>query len=358
MKCSLVVSLLFLALNLNAKDDFKVTVTGTVRFLDPLTSTVHPLVGARIEIWDSDIDGQIHFPMIDDFMGETTTDINGNFSRAAEGGDVGSYHISRPDVYIKVVLINADGKLRLTDEWNNTQYYVSDMHNHDNSEGNVNMGTFIVTGGELVQVDRGNRLQVWMGALDAYNNFVNTVGPIPSNFYDVEYFWGWDTGTPWTNLNTTHWPNTYPTGEGTLPFRTSFHEFAHTVRHSLDGSEAHFLGDNAKYTYARSHNGCPTTNEGFAFNEGWAEFWSGELGSDRVEDRSFENECHVTFLLRQLQPNFPGGRRDMVEVLRQNPESIHSISDYCKATNKLFPGACHFQAVTTSTQIPILADFS
>lgn len=51
------------------------------------------------------------------------------------------------------------------------------------------------------------------------------------------------------------------------------HEFAHTVRHTLDGDVKHFLGDAAPppvgYFYTQSHECKKKTNEGFAFNEGW-----------------------------------------------------------------------------------------
>lgn len=320
--------------------DFKVQLSGRIMYLDAVTLTIRPLVGVRVEAWDSDIDGQIHFPSIDDYMGASVTDANGNYSFEAIGSDGGDYSWSKPDVYIKVVLINRDNKLRLTDEFDNTQYYVSDMHNHDNVEGLLGLGTFTVTGGELVQADRGNRLQVWIGAEKAYNDYTSNIGPIPSGYYDVEYFWGWDTGTPWTNVNTTHWPNTYPTGESWLPYRTSFHEFAHTVRHSLDGNERHLLDDNTKYTYLRYHDGCPVTNEGFAFNEGWAEYWSGESGKNDPASRSFENECDVTFLLRELEKSLPNRRKDMIEVLKKNPGGIHSFPEFCRAASTLFPGSC------------------
>jgi hypothetical protein len=312
--------------------DFTVHVHGRILFLDAHDQTVKPLAGVKVEAWDSDIDGQIHFPSIDDFMGSSFTDANGDYAFDASGGDGGDWSWSRPDVYVKVVFVNQDGKLRLTDEFNNTQYYVSDMHNHDNSEGDVSIGPLIVTGAEIVQADRGNKVQVWNGATIAYNEFVNSFGPIPSGNYDVEYFGGWDTGTPWTNLNTTHWPNTYPTGGGDI---TSRHEFGHTIRHSLDGDDAHFFGDLVRFAYARYHDNCPETNEGFAFNEGWAEYWSHAGGRSISGSKPMENECIVNFLLSDLEKKMPGGRKDMIDVLRQNPGTIHSFDEFCAAAAKL-----------------------
>ena len=54
---------------------------------------------------------------------------------------------------------------------------------------------------------------------------------------------------------------------------TAKHEFAHTIRHYYDGNYAHFLADAGRFWYLRSHSCSLETNPGFAFNEGWAEYW-------------------------------------------------------------------------------------
>ena len=46
------------------------------------------------------------------------------------------------------------------------------------------------------------------------------------------------------------------------------------MRHSYDGSYGHFLVDVGWYIYTRNHDCGKQTNNGFAFNEGWAEFWA------------------------------------------------------------------------------------
>lgn len=57
---------------------------------------------------------------------------------------------------------------------------------------------------------------------------------------------------------------------------TAKHEFAHTVRHTLDGSLAHWTIDAGRFRYPRTHYCDLKTNEGFAFNEGWCSsfYWS------------------------------------------------------------------------------------
>lgn len=47
------------------------------------------------------------------------------------------------------------------------------------------------------------------------------------------------------------------------------HEFAHTVRHTLDGSLKHWIKDALRFWYPRTHECDLQTNPGFAFNEGW-----------------------------------------------------------------------------------------
>jgi hypothetical protein len=92
-------------------------------------------------------------------------------------------------------------------------------------------------------------------------------------------------GVPFSPYTDIFWPAGYsPTkniGTTTKPVIRSVaqHEFAHTVRHALDGDTAHFLLDSGRFWYLRSHSGssCEQTNHGFAFNEGWAEYWADEV---------------------------------------------------------------------------------
>ena len=60
-----------------------------------------------------------------------------------------------------------------------------------------------------------------------------------------------------------------------ISFETAKHELAHTIRQSYDGSLGHFLFDVVRYKYMQQHYCSKRTNKGFAFNEGWAEFWAG-----------------------------------------------------------------------------------
>lgn len=121
-----------------------------------------------------------------------------------------------------------------------------------------------------------------------------------------------------------------PTGYNMRP-RTGMHEMAHAIRQRYDGSLAHFLDDVLKYWYPRNHKCALKSNEGFAFNEGWAEFWAGTCWS---YDKSgpYDIEGNVAMALRALQKACRASDRDMWRVLRESSHSaIHSFPDYRNA---------------------------
>ena len=130
-----------LSVNLICKaDNYRVTVHGQILYLDAMDMQFKPMVGVKVEVWDSDVDGSDASSAIDDYIEAGFTDINGNYSIEGAGGDPGNYSWSKPDIYILVVLTNEDGKLRITDELDNTQYFASDLHSHDNVEGRCGYG--------------------------------------------------------------------------------------------------------------------------------------------------------------------------------------------------------------------------
>ena len=81
------------------------------------------------------------------------------------------------------------------------------------------------------------------------------------------------------------------------------HEFAHSFRHQLDGDEAHFTFDSARFWDLRSHSAtsCSSTNHGFAFNEGWAEYWADEVqATPCTNSNDFSIERNVAFEFKRL----------------------------------------------------------
>jgi hypothetical protein len=182
----------------------------------------------------------------------------------------------------------------------------------------------------------------------AVQDYRNTVGGAPpSGDYDIDLettFYP----TPWTTLSTTHWPDGYTTrGGGPNPlFAVNLHEFGHAIRQSLDGSFGHFLYDAVRFWYARTHSptDCAGSNRGFAFNEGWAEFWATDWGASPptapcLQSNNSEQEGDVAAMLYSLSQCQDAGRAGMVKVLRANPGSIHSMPEFAAAFQAEFP-AC------------------
>ena len=103
------------------------------------------------------------------------------------------------------------------------------------------------------------------------------------------------------------------------------------MRHSFDGGFAHFLVDAGRFAYPQFHSPCKVTNQGFAFNEGWAEYWARtpQTCSDRT---NFSQEGNVAAALTGLERCT--SRPQMVRVLRESPtgltlsSGIHSLSDF------------------------------
>src|SRR6185369_9205652 len=81
-------------------------------------------------------------------------------------------------------------------------------------------------------------------------------------------------GSPFTTWDTIHWPGVKK------DFGAFYHEFGHRLRHAIDGDVAHFNNDLVWYRYGRHHERDEDTNLGFAFNEGWANYFRDRLQPD------------------------------------------------------------------------------
>jgi hypothetical protein len=164
------------------------------------------------------------------------------------------------------------------------------------------------------------KCQIWQGAHDAYVDFRSVVGSRPpSGDYGIEADFPC-CGVPFTTTDTTRWPAGYTTSAGNS---TSFHEFAHSMRHSFDGGFAHFLVDAGRFQYPQNHTACKLTNQGFAFNEGWAEYWA-RTPQTCGDGTNFSQEGNVAAALTGLERCT--SRPQMVNVLRQTPTGITSGS--------------------------------
>jgi hypothetical protein len=339
-----------------AADDYHVHASGDLACLDN-GGTPIPIAHARVELMDSDADGSTIF---DDTMDTKLTDDNGHFELDGRGGDPGSYGWSKPDVYVRVSLTDDSAfPVQLTDELGGPRSWDSPEHDHDNSEGNVGIGSF--TWGTSHSTDQNNSSQcgVWLAGRRAYLDFLGLTGnQYPPFHYDIEYWSGVVSGTPWTNLETTHWPIHYHSS-------ATKHEFGHAARHSSDGNIDEFNLDVVRFVYAQYHSDhCNTHNEGFAFNEGWAEYWAGTINDCGRAAGTFDShvEADVANFLRYVE-TCVGGRGGMLRVLHEHPGGVHSIDDMRRALVKHDPVGCGWVTnlgVSTSslvTTVPARVEF-
>jgi hypothetical protein len=273
--------------------------------------TVVPIAGARVELWHN-----ISY-WFDDKLGSTHTASDGSFNFGVRAD-------SNFDLYAKVVL-NDDAGTSLGN-WYSFSDWDTDTNVVGSHSGAVGLGTWQIS----KDSGRGTpKCAIWQGAHNAYGNYRQVIGARPP---DSHYSISADfpcCGTPFTTTDTTRWPSGYQTGSSGDQdggFSVNFHEFAHSVRHSFDGNFTHFLFDVGRFNYAQNHNLCSHTNNGFAFNEGWAEYWAGTLSTCTSNTADYTYEGNVATALNRLQQC--SGRQTMVRVLRENPGSIHSMSEF------------------------------
>lgn len=104
-----------------------------------------------------------------------------------------------------------------------------------------------------------------------------------------------------------------------------------------DGTFLHFLYDVVRFTYTQTHYCGKNTNKGFAFNEGWAEFWAGSCYNTYGNSPTdYTREGNVAKALRALRNRCGSSDGQMVDVLQRNQGSVHSYDQYAAAHNKLY----------------------
>ena len=341
-------------------NDYPVTVRGKVLFCDYSGGSFIklPLAGAKVELVDSDADGSQIF---DDVIGTAIVNADGTFEVSGRGGDPGDYSWSRPDIYVRFVF-NYNDKVRLTDELDRTRYANTPEHDHDNFEGVLDIGTWTLDNG--LGSGESSEPAVWYAVCRAWDEYVKIMGEEPqAGHCDVEYWSAIYAGTPWTSDNTIHWPIHYDS-------RSARHEFAHLIRHSFDGDRNHFNWDVTRFRYARYHGQCEQgcnnwsteskeMNDGYAFNEGWAEFWANELHCPM----GYSSQCEggVAYTLKDIQDELAktikNPRAFMCRVLKNNPGSIHSIGEFISKMNELYGQVAYSEKVHQMTKTNIATSY-
>jgi len=321
--------LLALAAASASAKSWRVRATGRAVYDDPDTGRTRPLAQAKVEVMDADVD-------VNDVIAQGYTDRDGRFDLSGSGGDkkiprICDDRCSKPDVFVWVELDNR----KVAVETELTRTWTVRTETHRNADGHIDFGEFSFSSRE------GKSAAVLFAkANEQYDLFFKeTRQPIPGHGgrLPILYPAVLSAGVPFTTDESIHWPG------GDDEFRAMYHEFGHRIRHGQDGGMAHFLNDARRYDYAQHHSDEKVTNEGFAFNEGWAEYHSTLL--DRIEMDNYRGfkevpggdkaEGNVAARLLRLADRC-GGFRSMWLTLKS--ARIHSYGEFYAALQKRMPG--------------------
>ena len=178
--------------------------------------------------------------------------------------------------------------------------------------------------------------RVWHGLDQAYRDFVTETGRAAPYGHLGVLVGGPGGDRPSALHDLVNWPTGADPGEQPGRPTVAYHEFAHTFRHAYDGGLGHFLRDAERFDYARYHKACSKTNEGFAFNEGWAEFWAGSYrpapNCPGLSKDDMAVEGNVAAALTELNNRcLNASRKAFVEVLARSGMRIHSFADFKRA---------------------------
>jgi hypothetical protein len=277
-----------------------------------------PLAGARIELWQTHVRWLPEVPPNFEHRNTTRADDNGAWGFTV-GGDETNWRI-------RLVLVGPYARVQ---DWPFPWNWFTHTLRSQNDVPVRDYG---------MQVVQGYQCGLYTGFDEAARDYVKDVGSPPPQGLSVVRAGAPTAGVPFTLYDETWWPSGYAAIRN--GFSVAKHEFAHMFRHTLDGSPAHFTFDSTYFWYLRSHSAssCEPTNSGFAFNEGWAEYWQGQnFGRCDGNRDTGTIERNVATMLKELEDSCglrPVLRRGaMVQVLRDNRGRIHSIDEFAKALN-------------------------
>lgn len=307
MRFELKVSVLLLWVNLLFVSGYDVRASGRITCYDrgiPFT---------KITLMDDD--------PIDKNMGHATTTADGHFYVTGSASDIAFRKSKRrPDVLIRMEYEHESSysifKVTLP-------FYKSREKSRtlDDRSGDVDFGTINF---------RSEACLTYLRFYDATLDFYHRVGYRVPFELTVRTEYIVHGGTPYAYYKTIHLPKS-----SNVALSTAKHELAHTVRHHFDGSFTHFIGDVAKFKYTQRHTCSSTTNNGFAFNEGWAEYWAGSCQFGNATGL-FSVEQNVATALTSLQTRCGTSHTNMWNVLKSNPGAIHSFPEFQSHHNTLY----------------------
>jgi len=306
--------------------DGRKTITATGRFVCAFPDgRIEPIAGSDIRLMNRNA-----VPAIDERMGTGTTAADGSFRVTGRGGDPGIGRGTRPDPYVRLVYRSVGATHDIDVDISRpilrslTGYRGDKTPTRRNEKRDVDYGKVTISSLEC---------QAYVDFRAAMINFKARTGKAtPGGRLPVRTRALIHGGTPFTLYDAIKLPRKTRVSRG-----LGMHELAHVVRHVLDGSAIHFGIDAARFFYTRNHYCELESNEGYAFNEGWAAYWARECMFDTVAPLdNYRVEGNVASALRALQLRCGSTDGRMVEVLEQSRGKVHSFPDFLNRHKALF----------------------
>ncbi len=283
--------------------------------------TIMPLGGIETQLWRRGSPDFLPVEWVGGIADIGFANADGTFSLQSGAGE--------DNHFIRMALRDAAG-VRLKD-WGGINDWSVDLESSRNNVPDRDLfGRLFTTPGQ------SHKCAIWRGLHLAHRDFRDLTGVAPPTGGGGGLLIQADAPgeTPLTLDVEVWWTPGYVTGySGGGDDTITRHEFGHVIRHGYDGDATHFFGDVAEHTYLRSHHSCLKSGRGYAFNEGWAEYWAHDYSpAPNCEGRAaddYEVEGNVAAALADLEARCYGGDRTrMVDVLRSNRGTIHSFEEF------------------------------
>ncbi|MDC0682364.1 hypothetical protein [Sorangium atrum] len=265
-------------------------------------------------------------------LGSGVTDANGDFRIPISSTASASVHL---DVTFDGVVSSSGVTTPLTimDDLHAPRGQGVDVAGSPRSSGDLDVDVVTLSGVDC---------ELWRLGVDTLRDFHAARGAQPPAHALRMLRWsGVYVGTPFTfydyiNIRTDFLTSTWGSTAAERR-RVITHEFGHSVRHVADGDLNHWNGDDVAYVYGRSHDGSEIANPGYAFNEGFANYWEqarvgargrlcgGGAACPSTQYRDW-NEKRIANALLDLSDVVGDGA--MIQVLEANPGAIHSLYEF------------------------------
>ena len=267
-----------------------------------------PVPYVKVQLKDKDL-------MLHDTMAESRTDGEGKFRLTGKGKDISN---GKPEPFLRVKcqysglygemdVVNAV-KIKRTDSTSARKYA------RNINFGNINFNNI--------------HCKSYIKFYNALKDFRNRAGiNLPTKTLHIQTGAVLHGGAAYALINTIKIPNSYSLWQ--ITDQLAKHEVAHIARHSMDGNFAHFSYDAARFWYLRNHHCGTKSNDGYAFNEGWAEFWANECHGTYVSKLTdYHYEGNVAEALRRLKSACKSSDSQFIALLKSNKKKIHSFSSF------------------------------